>query len=594
MKIRKIHLIILFIAFFSLIYSCRSRFNPKYYYNKTLGSSEDFGNGGNEFPDDFDPDDDIIDNGGNNGDANDNNNGGNTNNNGSYIRTNTIYLDPFTNGEWNSPSYKFDMNFDDYVIEASFSADNRPSYKLVRGGWNSSDLSKNEYYHNGAPTTGAGQSIQSVKYYLYKSKNPLFSATSKYNSSEKIKRFYFYRFTGKALGMVDTDNYLVAIDTYSKLVFAFAVPVQWKLYMAGTPKAPIKWGSVELGWEADYNSGNQASFKVDGASYFYEYDPVGIVKSDGTIEIYQWCLDSIGNNKKYGPRIDGGNASDLSRAIATYGKPGRSPYLPIKTNIIVTNGNVNTGNDSSNDGNYSDNEKTTKERITVTAKSLKNYTARSGEGWGKTMGVKSMWPPYYYDIKDYAFFAYGIGASVYDAEIPTETATLENFYANGVGIKTLGLKGGEKLKLKHNEQKTFSGENSYKLEVENIKEKEINIELASTLFKYNLLLDYIDTDNFGKNGSRDVSRIDGGQKIVLSYDSKVDGFVVAEAGPKYFNSTQSDNSKTVEIRYDNSFILKRGEKKDFRIWYYWDSMDSSLGYYEIVDIVYSLEFKSIN
>ena len=525
MKIKKIYLFILFIMAFIFIYSCQSRFNPRYYYNK---SASDIGDtGGEDLPDDFDPDDSDDDNGNSGGEK----------------------IDPFKEGEWNDPNYRFNMNFDDYVIKASFDGNNRPSYKLVKGNSQSSSPQKSEYTYNGDNTTGAGQSIQSVKYYLYKGKNPLFAADSKYNQRDKIRRFYFYRFTGKALGMVDTDNYLVAIDTYSKLVFAYAVPVKWKLYMAGTPKAPIQWGSVELGWESDYNTEKQASFKVNGASYFYEYDPIGIVKENGEIEIYQWCLDSIGNNKRYGPRIDG----DLSRDIATYGKPGRSPYLQ------------NNGGSSGN-----------KDEITVVATCIRNSGAKSGEGWGYIGSIKTMWPPYRYDAQDWGFFTYGIGAAVYDSEIPTELVNLEELYENGVGIKILGQRGGEKFKIKNNETKWFSGANSYKLEVENIKDREVYIELASTLTKYNLLLEYIDENNLGVSGSGVKAKKDT-HKVKLKYDSSKDAFVV-------------ESKVGSDLSIYNNFILKRGDRKEFRMRYSWRG---AWGNSETVDILYTLGFNSL-
>ena len=51
--------------------------------------------------------------------------------------------------------------------------------------------------------------------------------------------------------------------------------------------------------------------------------------SDGNIEIYDWCIQSIANNNRYAPRVEGGKI-DLSRDIADIGKPGRSPYMPMK------------------------------------------------------------------------------------------------------------------------------------------------------------------------------------------------------------------------------------------------------------------------
>ena len=155
---------------------------------------------------------------------------------------------------------------------------------------------------------------------------------------ELFDRFYFYRFEGSAFG-VSIKNCLIAIDTYSKLVFAFGVPNLWKkpVNLPGVPYAPAGWQAVENGWEAKYEVNTQDRFaNVNGIQYFYEYDPVGVVKANGEIEIFQWCLDSIGNNSKYAPRVKG-NAIDLGRPIASETeKEGRSPYMPIKVDAKLS------------------------------------------------------------------------------------------------------------------------------------------------------------------------------------------------------------------------------------------------------------------
>ncbi|EKV57033.1 hypothetical protein [Brachyspira hampsonii] len=233
---------------------------------------------------------------------------------------------------WNDPNYRgFTLDLDnDYVIAASFGLKNEPTYMLIKDDtWKINDPLRNEYYYDGTNTKAAGFTVSKVKYYMYKNMNPTFSSSSAYNKSDRLKRFWFYRFTGSA--GLDTDNYLIAIDSYSKLVFAFAVPTKWKTIF-GIP-APVEWGAVELGWEASADSvtlNSQVKFAVDGFTYFYEYDPVGIVHSDGTIEIYPWCTSSIANDNSYAPIVEGGKI-DLSRNIASNGSPGRSPYMPIKT-----------------------------------------------------------------------------------------------------------------------------------------------------------------------------------------------------------------------------------------------------------------------
>lgn len=542
MKIRKIYLFVLFIAVFVFLYSCQSRLNPRYLYNSK--SSSDNGNsGGGDLPDDI-PEDPSDTNAG----------GGETNEDGTI----TVYLDPFVHGEWNKPDYRFNMNFDDMQIRASFDGDNRPSYNLVRGNWNLANASENSYYYDGPNTSGAGQSISSVQYYLYKSKNPLFAVDSRYNKSDKLKRFYFYRFNGKALGMVYTDNFLVAIDTYSKLVFAYAVPVEWKQYIAGTPKAPISWGSVDAGWETDYNGGGKVNFKVSGASYFYEYDPIGIVKQNGEIEIYKWCSDSIGNNKRYGPRIDGGNARDLSRPIATYGIPGRSPYIPIKTNVgkDYTNGII--GGD--------DYGETTKDIITITAKSFKNIKA-----WTWHYGVYL-----FHDLKrSVGFYHFRIGGAVYDGNFPTEVDYIENMKELG-GISDYKS---DLVYLDWNQEKKFAKSKSY--EIEDIKrDKDVYIDLASDIGKYNLTMTYADTAGFGNNHSGWVANKDS-QKTRLIYDPDKDAFVMY--------SIKDANGFSHMTIADPNFTLKRGEKKDFTIKYTWKGLT---GYDESAELTYTLEFKS--
>ncbi|MEI0549054.1 hypothetical protein R4K89_01940 [Brachyspira intermedia] len=297
-------LFIILLLIFNLIFlnTCGSYFSPRYYYQQ-MGST----GGGDETEEPDIGGEDIL----------------------------KPEEDPFNNDDgkkpWNKPDYNgFTLDLDnEYVIAASFGLKNEPTYMLIKDDtWKLKDPLRNEYYYDGTNTKAAGFNVSKVKYYMYKNMNPTFSSTSAYNKSERLKRFWFYRFTGSA--GLDTDNYLIAIDSYSKLVFAFAIPVKWKSIL-GIP-APIEWGSVELGWEASADSATlneQVKFAVDGFTYFYEYDPVGIVKSDGTIEIYPWCTSSIANDNSYAPRVEGGKV-DLSRKIATYGTPGRSPYMPIK------------------------------------------------------------------------------------------------------------------------------------------------------------------------------------------------------------------------------------------------------------------------
>lgn len=220
-------------------------------------------------------------------------------------------VDPFDKiGEWyNNPDSNGDATnpetegfaaeeFNQIQIAGWFSDKNVPTYTMTKGDvWKEGDATKREYVHSNAPSTeGQGWSITGVTYYQYRGINPNYEATGNYNTSlqmtaaeepnPKLSRFYFYRFTGKGGGVQWLDNYLIAVDTYSKLIFAFSEPVEFS-----SMGAPTKWDPTD----------NEAFY---GQMYqFYMYDPVGYVlkNDDGTytVQLYQWFQDSLaaGNYK---------------------------------------------------------------------------------------------------------------------------------------------------------------------------------------------------------------------------------------------------------------------------------------------------------
>ena len=456
--------------------------------------------------------------------------------------------DPFLNGDWNRPDYGFSFNFDDYVIEASFNNKNQPTYKLVKkSSWISSNTAMNEYYYNGDNITGGGVTMTGVKYYLYKSKNPTYAPDSSYNQSDRLKRFYFYKFTAKTAGVYPTDNYLIAIDTYSKLVFAFGVPISWKS-IALIP-APTTWGSVELGWEADANN-NKINFAVDGIQYFYEYDPVGIVKSNGEIEIYQWYWDSIGN-KRYSPRVKD-NVIDLDRPIASATETeGRSPYMPIK---------VKAG---------------TKDNITIMAKSLKNVSVKSRE---TLFGIMS-------SPTNNAWFTYTIARVAYNNEMGS--GVLQNI--ENLDPKSKSMTGmislSETKEIAVNSQADFTSQ--IVNEVKNI-DKGATIELASRVDKYNKKTVFADKAKFGQYGSGNMAAISA-PILKLKYDINNQQFVVDTEN----SIMNNDGLSTTISYYTPNFTLKRGDTKDITIRYKWmKGNDTKNG--EEFEITYTLKFESVN
>lgn len=511
---------IVFLLIISAIFaiSCGSYFNPKYYYNRHSssnngpGESEDIGGGGEGLEPKDDP-----------------------------------FVDYDGSRPWNYPNYSFTMNFDDMVIQAEFDDKNRPKYKLVSGKWNQGDASKNEYSYNGDNTSAAGNNVSGVVYYLYKGKNPTFKPDTSYNQSDRLERFYFYRFTGSALGIVDLDNFLIAIDTYSKLVFAFAVPSFWDSVVGNA--VPDEWSAVENGWEADSGNNSKIWFnQTDGIRYFYEYDPVGVVHSDGSIEIYDWCLSSIANNNKYAPRVDG-NKIDLTREIAKEGSPGRSPYMPIKVS-------------------------TKKDTVRIAVNSFKNIDMKSkkfyiGIDWG---------------TQDLAYYTYSIGAAGYDNSIPQDYIKIVDLDPQPGLVNNIDIDDVTKLNI--GQQIDFTDSQSFTMN--DIDENGATIDLSSRIHKYNYESGFADVAAFGKHGSGEVGIL-GEPKIRLKYDSTQGGFVFDKE-----NSIMSSTSTTAVITFDNSdtFILKKGETKEIVLKYTWTKGLNTSG--ESVEIKYTLTFENNN
>ncbi len=200
-------------------------------------------------------------------------------------------------------------NIDSWVIRGQFAANNSPTFWFDTNpspSWSASDIATEEYLASGPNTSAGANSINTVVYYVYKGMNPLYPSDNAYNTGahgERVNRFRFYRFTGKTASP-SLDNMLVAVDTYTKLVFAFAKPTATESVLG--QNVPRQWGSVEA--------------NNNGKYMFYEYDPAGIVKEDGTFELYEWYSSAMGY-EDYDPII-----GDPTREVATYGKAGRSPY----------------------------------------------------------------------------------------------------------------------------------------------------------------------------------------------------------------------------------------------------------------------------
>ena len=284
---KKFYLLILMTSIFMM--SCGGHFfNPRYYYNKKDSSSGseqappvDVGGGDENIPED---------------------------------------QDPFKNGEWNSIDYIFNGNkILDFLFGASFDNNNVPIYKFYKDGksWSVTDPLTSEKYFDGTDggNVAQGYKISPAKFYRYDYKNPLIAPENSYNQSDRMKRFVFYRLVGNAV-IVPLNNYLIAVDTYSKLVFAYG-----KITKTGSTMGqayPTAFEAVEL-------HGDKRPF--------YEYDPIGFMSYDASTDSLKLTLYREYQNEMardanaYFPQIH-----DASREIAGYvdaNSAGRSPYYMV-------------------------------------------------------------------------------------------------------------------------------------------------------------------------------------------------------------------------------------------------------------------------
>lgn len=223
-----------------------------------------------------------------------------------------------------------------WLLKVSFNDKNVPVYKFfdpkqeapsdTRGWLNGTDrdsLAKEEYWFNAGKdgnTAQGGIPISPMIVYQYRGKNPLVNPDCAYNNSEVLKRFYFYRFSGKAIGAVDLDNYLAAVDTHSKFLFVYAEITDSDAAVGQL--IPRAYQTVEVS--------ERAQKRADGTPRpFYEYDPIGYVASDGTVMLYDeyyTAMTGEGGAVDFFPYI-----KDSARAVARHeeGGAGRSPYLVV-------------------------------------------------------------------------------------------------------------------------------------------------------------------------------------------------------------------------------------------------------------------------
>ena len=236
-----------------------------------------------------------------------------------------------SSGSEQAPPVSIDYIFNgnkilDFLFGASFDNNNVPIYKFYKDGksWSVTDPLTSEKYFDGTDggNVAQGYKISPAKFYRYDYKNPLVTPESSYNQSTRMGRFVFYRLVGEAV-IVPLNNYLIAVDTYSKLVFAYGKITKTEKETLTGKLYPVAFEAVEL-------YGDKRSF--------YEYDPIGFMSYDAskdslTLTLYREYQNEMAKDANaYFPQVH-----DSSRAVAGYdnaNSAGRSPYYMINVDDI--------------------------------------------------------------------------------------------------------------------------------------------------------------------------------------------------------------------------------------------------------------------
>lgn len=235
--------------------------------------------------------------------------------------------DPFIKGEWNKPDYKFDgTKFETWLLKVSFDGSNIPEYGFFEDGtqWTESHVKEGypevSFNADNRGWTAQGITMKPLTIYRYNHKNPLVAADGAYNTSDRLDRFFFYRIIGaaKVAGIgANLDQYLIAVDSYSKFVFAYAKVISTESVMGNA--VPNGFGPVE-------NFGEKR--------FFYEYDPIGYVDENGTVTLYNsYKSEMLKGATDYFPSIH--NKADMTMATHSPGGDGRSPYYVLDTGSLT-------------------------------------------------------------------------------------------------------------------------------------------------------------------------------------------------------------------------------------------------------------------
>lgn len=225
------------------------------------------------------------------------------------------------------------------AIELLFSSD-KFAWSMCEpiGDWGKPDKTK-KYFEEFIPGTtiifNITNRIDDVTYYridgIHPYNVPLYADKAE---AEFLKRFVFFKFTataakGMSLFQRSLNNDLYALDTHTKLIWAYSMPTDYEK-MIGNNYIPQKWMPYEL-----------APNTKDNGLKFYEYDPLGFISEEAdftffkvktNMHIYDWWYNSITvgrtmktvKAKRFMPLINPDAEEDWT--IRDVKRPVKSPY----------------------------------------------------------------------------------------------------------------------------------------------------------------------------------------------------------------------------------------------------------------------------
>ena len=233
------------------------------------------------------------------------------------IKTEYMEADPWVYYKEGDPDSSDDGNFnsdkfDNWILNMPSMDGIIASYKFREGSWSGSP----EMVDNVPSGIGSGlKRIWDVKVYRYKNRKDRWAANGYIPAPDpKDERFHFFKFAATSAGGAvggDHGSSMFCVDRYSKFLFYYSEPA----YIGN-----VFGNAVPSDW-TDYaapTKGQHTKFSEP----FYLTDPVGFVKEDGSVVLYQWIKDNI-NSADYKPKQNPAYTQPAGRKA---NKAGFSPY----------------------------------------------------------------------------------------------------------------------------------------------------------------------------------------------------------------------------------------------------------------------------